>query len=307
MRVLAILGPTATGKTNLGVKIAHELGSEIISADSRQVYRGLDIGTGKDLEEYAAVDPPVTCHLIDVADPRDRYTVFDYQRDCFAILSAKAQQAPWVDGETPMVMVGGSGLYAEAVLRQYRLADVSEDPQLRATLEGRPQAELAEMLRRESPEIFEITDRSNRRRLVRALEIAAAARRGPVQHTVPPDVFLEYRVVVMRTDRGRLRERIQQRLAERLEEGMVNEVRGLVEDGVSPLRLNQLGLEYREVVSYLDGRKSYQDMVKDLATRIGQFAKRQDTWFRGMQRRGQPVTWIDPGDVDAVNRVIERW
>ena len=307
MRVLAILGPTATGKTSLAVRIAHELGSEIISADSRQVYRGLDIGTGKDLEEYAAVDPPVPHHLIDVADPRRNYTLFDYQRDCFDVLGAKAGQQPWSHGKTPMLLVGGSGLYAEAVLKPYRLADVPEDRELRRALEHRSKAELAERLRAQSPAMFHRTDHSSRRRLIRALEVVAAQRRGPVRFSELPETAIQYRILVIRAARDHLRRRIRQRLAERLKQGMVAEVKGLIDDGVPAARLDRLGLEYREVTSYLQGRSTYEDMVQRLATKIGQFAKRQDTWFRGMPRRGLPVSWIRPGDVEAVHQVVERW
>ena len=172
LRVVVIVGPTASGKTSLGVEAAHRLGSHIISADSRQVYRGLDIGTGKDLEEYSRFDPPVPYHLIDIADPEEVYTLFRYQQDCYRTLEYLATIPPFAEGGVPILMVGGSGLYVESVVRDYRLADVPVDRDFRARLKGVPLADLVERLRQEAPEVASGTDLSISRRVIRGLEIA---------------------------------------------------------------------------------------------------------------------------------------
>ena len=307
MKIAAIVGPTATGKTRLAVALAHEFGSEIVSADSRQVYRGLDLGTGKDLEEYAAVDPPVPYHLIDVADPRERYTLFHYLRDVRQILHRLADRPPFADNDVPVVLVGGSGLYVEGILRDYRIADVPVNADLRSRLEMLSRQTLIERLRIESPGILAETDCSSRRRLIRGLEIAAAERKGPVTYCESSGLDLDIVVLKLRIDRVRLRARIAERLKHRLEAGMIDEVRGLLERGLPPERLESLGLEYREIGRYLAGRTTYRSMVVTLQTRIGQFAKRQETWFRGMARRGLPVREISIGDVDGAMGIIERW
>ncbi|MDX2438880.1 MAG: tRNA (adenosine(37)-N6)-dimethylallyltransferase MiaA [Acidobacteriota bacterium] len=300
LHVLVIVGPTASGKTRLGVEVAHRLGSEIVSADSRQVYRGLDIGTGKDLEEYARVDPPVPYHLIDIADPEEVYTLFRYQEDCYRVLGDLAERAPFAGGEVPLLMVGGSGLYVEAVVRGYRLADVPMDREARAALEQLPPAELVERLQREAPEIAETTDLSISRRVIRGLEIAAYSKLSPVRYSAPPAAPRRWTVVGVTGERGELRTRIGRRLRQRLEEGMIDEVRQLLDRGVSRRRLDELGLEYREVAAFLEGEKDLDGMISDLESAIGRFAKRQQTWFRGMERRGVPIQWMTADDVEAV-------
>ncbi len=300
LHVLVIVGPTASGKTRLGVEVAHRLGSEIVSADSRQVYRGLDIGTGKDLEEYARVDPPVPYHLIDIADPEEVYTLFRYQEDCYRVLGDLAERAPFAGGEVPLLMVGGSGLYVEAVVRGYRLADVPMDREARAALEQLPPAELVERLQREAPEIAETTDLSISRRVIRGLEIAAYSKLSSVRYSTPPAAPRRWTVVGVTEERGELRTRIGRRLRQRLEEGMIDEVRQLLDRGVSRRRLDELGLEYREVAAFLEGEKDLDGMISDLESAIGRFAKRQQTWFRGMERRGVPIQWMTADDVEAV-------
>lgn len=306
MRVVVIVGPTATGKTRLGVEVAHHLGSEIVSADSRQVYRGLDIGTGKDLDEYAAVDPPVPYHLIDVADVNEEYTLFRYQQDCYRVFEELAAREPFRSG-VPVVMVGGSGLYVEAVVRDFRIPDVPRDPALRARLEGLDRPELLAALRQEGPTLEASTDTSNRRRLIRALELAAAERRGPVSTSRSPSTELRFMVFGVKAGRSQIRARVGRRLGRRLDEGMIEEVQSLLDRGVSPERLARLGLEYREVTAFLLGEKDLEQMTQDLETAICAFAKRQQTWFRGMDRRGTPIRWIGAHDSTAVAEALAGW
>lgn len=298
LRVLVIVGPTASGKTRLGVEVAHRLGSEIVSADSRQVYRGLDIGTGKDLEEYAGVDPPVPYHLIDIADPEETYTLFQYQADCHCLFDDLAKRAPFADGAVPVLMVGGSGLYVEAVVRAYRLADVPMDRDFRASMGRLSLTTLVDRLRSEAPEIAAETDLSNARRVIRGLEIAEFAKTSPVRFSTPPEAVIRYTVLGVNTCRSELQRRIGRRLRHRLERGMVDEVRFLLDRGVPRWRLDELGLEYREVAAFLDGEKGFEQMAADLESAIRHFAKRQQTWFRGMERRGVPIQWISADDAE---------
>jgi tRNA dimethylallyltransferase len=300
LHVVAIVGPTACGKTRLGVEVARRLGSEIVSADSRQVYRGLDIGTGKDLGEYAEVSPPVPYHLIDVADPSDVYTLFRFQQDCYRVLRGMAIRPPFSGGDVPVVMVGGSGLYVEAVVRQYRLVDVPNNAELRARLQSRSREDLVAELQRRSPDLARETDLESLRRVIRALEIAEYSEQNDLRYGEPAGVSLRFSVFGIEISRDELRRRIGSRLRERLAEGLVEEVQDLLYGGLSPTRLDELGLEYREVTAHLAGKKSREEMVSDLEIAIGQFAKRQQTWFRGMERRGTSICWIGPGDVDTV-------
>jgi tRNA dimethylallyltransferase len=300
MKVIVIVGPTASGKTRLGVEVAHRFGAEIVSADSRQVYRDLDIGTGKDLEEYESVEPPVPYHLIDIVDVEDDYTLFRYQQDCYQVLRQLAgRNGP--GGSVPSaVLVGGSGLYVEAVVRDFRIVDVPRDQELRDRLSQLERRDLVAMLHRESPEREAQTDTSNSRRLIRAVEVAAAERSGAVPTSEPPGIDLEFEVYGVAVERTLLKDRIHRRLLERLEEGMIDEVRSLLDRGVSPHRLAALGLEYREVSAHLLGHKDLGQMTGDLERAICGFAKRQQTWFHGMERRGVEIRWIDADDAWAI-------
>jgi tRNA dimethylallyltransferase len=307
LRLIVIAGPTAVGKTRLGVEVAHALGSEILSADSRQVYRGLDLGTGKDLDEYSEVEPPVPYHLIDIAGPAEVYTLYRYQQDCYRALRRLALEPRYQTGEVPLLMVGGSGLYIEAVIREYRISNVPENPDLRSRLRAEPRAELIRRLRDADTRLVASTDLSSNERIIRALEIAEASRAGPVATSEPLGIELASRVFAIRIDRPTLRRRIRSRLEQRFASGMVDEVRGLLDGGIGHTRLDRLGLEYREIGGYLAGRKPYGQMVDDLALAIGRFAKRQDTWFRGMERRGTPITWIEPGDAATILDAVRSW
>ena len=300
LHLVVIVGPTACGKTRLAVEVAHRIGSEILSADSRQIYRGLDIGTGKDLGEYSRVTPPVPYHLIDVVEPEEVYTIYRYQQDCYRVLRAKAGEEKYGSGKTPLILAGGSGLYVEAVVRDFRIKDVPRNRELRARLAGRDHQELVAALERQDPALSAQTDLSSSRRVIRALEIADFAKTGRVRTSVPPEVDLRFSVFGVTVERRELRRRIGLRLHSRIEEGMVEEVRGQLERGLSPRRLEELGLEYRELGEYLLGKKSLDEAVGDLELAIGRLAKRQETWFRGMERRGVPIRWIDSKDAKAV-------
>jgi len=310
VRLIVIVGPTATGKTRLGVEVAHELGSEILSADSRQVYRGLNLGTGKDLGEYSAVTPPVPYHLIDIVEPDDVYTLFRYQQDCYGALRQLAGTERVGSGRVPAVMVGGSGLYVEAVLRAYAIPDVPEHAKLRQRLAAEPRDRLVERLNEclverhgeRAPEVLARTDTSSRKRLIRALEIAEAGDERELAYSPPPGLELEAAVFGVRLARELLYHRIERRVAERLEQGMVAEVADLLRRGIPRQRLESLGLEYRIISEHLCGGTPHGRMVDELKLRIRRFAKRQLTYLRGMERRGVPIHWIGPEDGRVVLR-----
>ncbi|MBR1538369.1 MAG: tRNA (adenosine(37)-N6)-dimethylallyltransferase MiaA [Bacteroidales bacterium] len=278
--LICVLGPTASGKTRYAVALARELGGEILSGDSRQVYRGMDIGTGKDLAEYGSVP----YHLIDIVEAGTKYNIFQYQHDFERAYRDIVQR-----GRVP-ILCGGSGLYIEAATCGYHLPDVPPDPVLRAELEKRPTEELMaryEAIRRP----HNTTDYDTRQRLIRALEIALWEDTHPVERTAFLPKHTKYiGISVSREERNA---RIDRRLQARLEEGLVDEVRGLLEHGLSPEDLLYYGLEYKYVTLYLTGALSYDQMVTRLQTAIHQFAKRQMTWFRGMERKGIEIEWIE--------------
>jgi len=285
--LLTILGPTASGKTRLAVGLAAEFGGEIISADSRQVFRGMDIGTGKDLHEYG----DVPYHLINILEPGAEFSVFAFQRlflDVFAEISSR--------GRLP-VLCGGTGMYLDAALRGYRMVEVPEDKGWRAELEDVSDAELVERLRKYRPDLHNRTDLLDRKRTIRALEIARFES-GP---EVEEEPFPEIRplVIGIRWERAELRRRITDRLRQRLQEGMVDEVQRLHDEGVAWERLDYYGLEYRFVGSYLRSELSYNDLFQKLNSAIHDFAKRQETWFRRMERHGVVIRWV-AGDGDPL-------
>jgi tRNA dimethylallyltransferase len=236
-----------------------------------------------------------------VADPHSVYSVFQYQRDCYRLLEQKEQEQPYASGR-PLLMVGGSGLYVEAVLRGYRIADVPEDVELRRELMHRDHGELVEELRRLDPELAQRTDCHSKKRVARALEIASYGRSHPVRYSKPPPVSIDYAVFGIDVPRDEQHRRIDTRLDARLKQGLIAEVEGLLGAGITPARMAQLGLEYREVTAYLMGAKTEQQMVDDLRSGIRHFAKRQRTWFRGLPRRGIEVTWIGPEDGEVMLR-----
>lgn len=283
--MLAVVGPTACGKTSLAVDVALAVdGAEIISADSRQVYRGMDIGTGKDIAEYTRDGVTVPTHLLDIVDAGEKYNLFEFQRDFLTSYEDIRSR-----GAFP-VMCGGSGLYVESVLRGYRLLPVPENPELRARLEEKSLEELTAILA-SYKSLHNNTDTDSKKRAIRAIEIEEYYLTCPVEERSFPQV--NALVVGVSVDREVRRERISRRLRERLKEGMVDEVRSLLDSGITPDQLIYYGLEYKYITLYLTGAMKYDEMVHGLEIAIHQFAKRQMTWFRGMEKRGVDIKWID--------------
>ena len=283
--LVSIVGPTACGKTSLAVDLALAIpGAEIISADSRQVYRGMDIGTGKDVAEYTRGGITVPSHLLDIVDAGEKYNLFEFQRDFLAAYDDIRSR-----GAYP-IMCGGSGLYVESVLKGYRLLPVPENPALRAELEEKSLEELAALLATYK-QLHNNTDTDNKKRAIRAIEIEEYYRTCPVEERYFPQI--NALTIGVQVDREVRRERISRRLRERLDCGMVEEVRGLLDSGLQPDQLIYYGLEYKYLTLYLTGAMGYDDMVAGLEIAIHQFAKRQMTWFRGMEKRGVEIHWVD--------------
>ena len=284
-RMITILGPTASGKTPLAAALARRIGGEIISADSRQVYRRMDIGTGKDLADYQGVP----YHLIDICEPGTKYNLFQYQQDFF-----DAYQQVKGRGAVP-ILCGGTGLYIEAVLRGYHLSPVPQNQPLRDSLEGKSLAELTQLLTelkgRTGSTMHNTTDVDSCQRAIRAIEIETYNLEHPVPLRELPAV--SSLIIGVSIDRELRRQKITQRLRDRLDEGMADEVRALLAEGIAPEDLTYYGLEYRYVTEYVTGKLSYDEMFRQLEIAIHQFAKRQMTWFRGMERRGFTIHWID--------------
>ena len=283
--LVSIVGPTACGKTSLAVDLALAIpGAEIISADSRQVYRGMDIGTGKDVAEYTRGGITVPSHLLDIVDAGEKYNLFEFQRDFLAAYDDIRSR-----GAYP-IMCGGSGLYVESVLKGYRLLPVPENPALRAELEEKSLEELAALLATYK-QLHNNTDTDNKKRAIRAIEIEEYYRTCPVEERYFPQI--NALTIGVQVDREVRRDRISHRLRERLDCGMVEEVRGLLDSGLQPDQLIYYGLEYKYLTLYLTGAMGYDDMVAGLEIAIHQFAKRQMTWFRGMEKRGVEIHWVD--------------
>lgn len=299
LRCVFVVGPTATGKTALAVELARRFGGEIVSADSRQVYRRLDLGTGKDLAEYGAGANRVAHHLIDVAEPQEDYHLFRFVAEARAALAAIAAR-----GRLPIV-VGGSGLYINALLEGYGLDGAATDPALRRELEGATDADLLVLLRREAPDLAERVDSSQRRRLLRAVEIARS-RNSPATPSLTP---LPLRALLLGPYYARsvVHARIARRLDARLEAGLVEEVAALHADGLSWDRLAWFGLEYRCVGLYLQGEFSRAQMRETLLARIRQFCRAQDVWFRKMEREGKDIYWLPGGEPEPAASLVQRF
>lgn len=287
-QMITILGPTASGKTPLAAALAKEVGGEIISADSRQVYRRMDIGTGKDLADYDGVP----YHLIDICEPGTKYNLFQYQQDFF-----DAYQDILSRGAQP-ILCGGTGLYIEAVLKGYHLSPVPQNPVLRQQLEGKTLDELTQMLvelkTKNNSNMHNKTDVDSCQRAIRAIEIETYNLEHPTPRRELPPV--DSLIIGVNIDREQRREKITRRLKARLEEGMVDEVKALLESGIPAEDLIYYGLEYKFVTEYLIGKTTYDEMFQRLEIAIHQFAKRQMTWFRGMERRGFTIHWLSATD-----------
>lgn len=282
--LITILGPTASGKTPLAASLAARIGAEIISADSRQVYRRMDLGTGKDLQDYTVADTRIPYHLIDICEPGYKYNVFEYQRDFLS-----AYEDIVARGKTP-VLCGGTGMYLESVLRGYRLIPVPENEALRESLADKSLEELTDILSRYKT-LHNTTDVDTVKRAIRAIEIEEYYLHTDAKEREFPQ--LESLVIGVDINRELRRQKISRRLQQRLDEGMVDEVRRLLDEGIPVESLIYYGLEYKYLTQYVIGELGYDDMVRQLEIAIHQFAKRQMTWFRGMERRGIRIHWID--------------
>lgn len=291
-KMITILGPTASGKTSLAAALAARIDAEIISADSRQVYRGMTIGTGKDLDDYRQGDRLIPYHLIDICEPGTKYNLFQYQQDFHLIYNNIVAR-----GVRP-ILCGGTGLYIESVLKGYALSPVPQNQALRDELADKSLAELTEMLedlkRRNHSVMHNRTDVDTAQRAIRAIEIETYNLEHPTDNrTLPP---IDSVIIGVDINREERRRKITQRLKQRLEEGMVDEIRQLLDRGIAPENLIYYGLEYKFVTEYVIGKNSYEEMFRQLEIAIHQFAKRQMTWFRGMERRGFTIHWIDALD-----------
>ena len=288
-KLITILGPTASGKTELAAHLAAETNGEIISADSRQVYRRMDIGTGKDLADYTVGDRQIPYHLIDICEPGTKYNLFEYQQDfleAYNDITARGRQP---------ILCGGTGLYIESVLKGYTLSPVPQNPQLRAELEGKSLEELTAMLtelkKQTGTTMHNTTDVDTAQRAIRAIEIEQHNLQSPMPERAFPKI--PYVILGVNIDREHRREKITRRLKARLDEGMTEEIRGLLDSGIPAEDLIYYGLEYKYVTEYVIGKTARDEMFRQLEIAIHQFAKRQMTWFRGMERRGFRIHWID--------------
>lgn len=298
--LIAILGPTASGKTSFAASLAYELDTEIISADSRQIYREMDLGTGKDLADYTVNGKQIPYHLIDIAEPGYKYNVFEYQRDFL-----NAYQSIKQKGRLP-VLCGGTGLYLESVLKGYQLIPVPENPELRTRLAGKTLEELTDILSNYKT-LHNSTDVDTAKRAIRAIEIEEYYATHDLSAREFPSI--NSLIIGVDIDREFRREKITKRLRQRLDEGMVEEVRQLLNKGIQPEDLIYYGLEYKYLTLYVTGEISFEEMFKQLEIAIHQFAKRQMTWFRGMERKGFKIHWIQasmPTDekIELVKKLI---
>lgn len=295
--LITIIGPTASGKTAFAAALAARLDTEIISGDSRQVYRSMDIGTGKDLADYMVDGKQIPYHLIDICNPGDKYNVFEYQHDFH-----KAFEEIRKKGKLP-ILCGGTGMYIESVLRGFKLLDVPQNPALRESLKGKSLAELEQILASYKV-LHNKTDVDSAQRAIRAIEIEEFYKtEAPDKREYAPINSL---IIGVDIDRDLRREKISKRLRARLDEGMVDEVRAILATGVKPEDLIYYGLEYKFLTLYIIGQLTYDEMVSQLEIAIHQFAKRQMTWFRGMERRGLHIHWLDatlPTD-EKINNVL---
>jgi len=282
--LLIITGPTASGKTSVAVAVAHRLNGEIISADSRQVYRRMNIGTGKDYADYIINGTQMPYHLIDIVEPGEKYNVFEYQRQFFKVYQSLKQR-----GVFPVVC-GGSGMWVDSIVSGYQMPEVPPNNDLRKQLEEKTLEELIEILS-SLKKLHNTTDIDTKKRAIRAIEVEYYTRNNASDVSQIPAV--KSLIIGILPDRDQRRENIAKRLQSRLNEGMIEEVKALLDSGITPDALIYYGLEYKFITLYLINRLTYSQMVSSLQTAICQFAKRQMTWFRGMERKGTKIHWID--------------
>lgn len=282
--LITILGPTATGKTAIATQLAAAIDAEIISADSRQVYRRMDIGTGKDLSDYQVAGKPIPYHLIDIVEPGTKYNLFEYQKDFLKVYIDVCNR------QKRAILCGGSGLYIESVLDGYKMTSVPVNEELRAELKDYTEAQLEQRLK-SVKKLHNNADFDTRQRTVRAIEIAEYQKQNA--NIIPDFPKIPYIIIGVRMEREAVCQSIYNRLKQRLRDGMIDEVQALLDSGIAPVDLEYYGLEYKFVTQYLQGKFSYNYMVEHLNIAIRQFAKRQMTWFRRMERNGFKINWID--------------
>ena len=297
--MIILLGATASGKTKLSVRLAHELNGEIISADSRQVYKGLDIGTGKDLQEYIINGCNIQYHLIDIISAQEEFNLFEFQAGFYEAYSRLLQR------KVLPVVVGGTGLYLESIILNYQLPEAPPDQELRKELQNKSIKELQAGLLALKRQLHNKTDMEDKDRLIRAIEIERVRLRQPADIFQRP--ILNAAVFGIRYERSVLRKRITARLTQRLDQGMIDEVKALQNSGLSWAKLDSFGLEYRYVSQYLQGQITYGEMFEKLNTSIHQFAKRQETWFRRMERKGITINWINGDDYNLLKEGVMKF
>ncbi len=299
-RTVVVAGPTASGKTSLAVTLAQHISGEIISADSRQVYRGMDLGTGKDLAEYSNLQGSVPYHLIDIVDPEMVYTLYNYQRDCYSALKN------CFDRNTTPIICGGTGLYIEAVLKQYKIPNVPENTVFRTEHKLLEKDVLVERLKNEALDLYNETDILSKKRVIRSLEIADYRKSNTVHYSSDNAMELSPVILITEWDVDALKKRISTRMHERFAEGMIEEVQALRDKGISDARLDLLGMEYRAINRHLVGELSYDEMTEHLQFEIFRLAKRQRTWFRGMERRGFTVHTVPEASSDIAMDILRK-
>lgn len=296
--LIVILGATASGKTKLAARLAFELKGEIISADSRQVYKGMDIGTGKDLQEYIVDGQNIPYYLIDIISPQEEFNLFEFQSRFYQIYHHL------ISRNVLPIVVGGTGLYLESIIMDYQLPAAPAERELRENLQTRSIEELQKILLDCRRRLHNKTDLTDKDRLIRAIEIEKARSRQAVQ--TGDRRKIDYVVFGIRRERSELRKRITERLKQRLEQGMIDEVQALQKDGLTWSRLESFGLEYRYIAQYLQNKISYKEMFEKLNTAIHQFAKRQETWFRRMERKGIEINWINGDDYNLLKEGVKK-
>ena len=301
LNFIVITGPTATGKTKVAVDIAYQYNGEIISADSRQIYKGMDIGTGKDLDEYIVNNKQIPYHLIDILDPNENYSVYQFQRDFLSSYNSIKER------DNLPILCGGTGLYIESILLKYRLQNAPGPNQnLRQSLQEKSTEELLELFQNISPEKYKNPSKKDtKNRIIRSIEIELN------KTTDEPDIFTNqdinnFLVIAIKQERQNNRDLIKKRLIERIEEGLIEEVEGLIDNGLDISRLDYFGLEYKFVGLYLKNELNKEDLIEKLHIAICQFAKRQTSWFRRMEKREINIHWISPDDKETINSLIKN-